>query len=597
MIYTISDTKELELIENMRIGFDGRLEKRQGTKNICTLSGKLRGALSVSVGDEDFIYLVVANRLFKLKVEEDLSYTSTVIGSLSGASFANADEKAELFMFGGKVCILAGGEYYVSDGATVSKVSGYIPLIRKMTDRLGAGEDFERINLLTDKVRVRFIADGSTRDFRLNYKVKSVDAVYVAGTLLETSEYSITSGSYYTIVSTTSVYTSMSDEETDIVEIHFTLDKISERSRVTSCRHAAVYGGDTDSRVFLYGGNEQAAIFPSEPSGADSDAGQTISYDYFPVGGQMVVGDGNLPVCGACRQFDRLAIFTSESAYYTYPHDDGEVNTLKRYSFPILPLNSDVGATELGGAILVENEPYSIAADSLYRFKSTSVRDERLAIRVEPPQCFSFSGLTEGLRLYANKLRGELWCYNNEQIIIYNARSDCWYRFTGVNADLIFNFRGEAAFISNRSVKLFCDSAYTDSGTKYLALCETGWFSVDKALGRRMKGIRFGAVIGSSDSPRTLTLKLYVEQGHHETGSISSEKRPLGLLTSVHHVQPSDSPIVLSCRALLRRTSYAKLRISSSEPGTIESEGESVETELPVESPLTLESVFLDVKE
>ncbi len=593
MTHNIQDIKSCERLENLRVGFDGRIERRGGTRNLCTLSGRLRGALSVSVGDEDFIYIVAASRLYKLKIADDLSYTSTSIGSLSGASFADADEKAELFMFAGKVCILAGGEYFVSDGTTVSKVAGYVPLIRKNTDRLGVGEDYERVNLLTEKVRMTFIADGSTRDFRLNFKVASVDAVYVSGNLVDPSEYSVVKGSYYTTVSTTSVYTAMSDKK-DILEIHFTLDKVSERSRVTSCRRAAVYGGDTDSRVFLYGGSEQASIFPSEPSGADSQAGQTIALDYFPVGGHMVVGDGNLPVCGACRQFDRLAIFTSESAYYTYPHEDGTVNGLKRFSFPILPLNSDVGATKLGGAVLVENEPYSLSADSLYRFKSTSVRDERLAIRVEPPSCFSFSGNTETMRLYANKLRGELWCYTSERIVIYNARYDCWYSFTGVSADFIFSFRGEAAFLSNRTVKIFSDLVYTDVGSAFVASCETGWLEMGKCSARSAS-LRLGAVVGSSSARRALKLTLLTDCGVYPSQDSSETAHAIRSVARYFKAPPSASPTVFSSRARIRRISHAKLRLETVE--RIEETGEDgtvTVSDSGVGVPIVLESIFIE---
>lgn len=548
-------------IENFRVGYDGYLEKRSGTRLLCTFPARLRGAISVGTSEGDLIYAVAGSTLYRLLPGETLSPES--IGSLTGAAFSSDSDRVEMFMFAGKLCILAGGEYFVSDGASLERVGGYVPLIAKNINHLGVGESFERLNLLTNQVRARFIADGTTHDYTLNYKIVSVDAVYVAGTLIPASEYTVSIYSSYATLRTSAVYSSPNAE--DIVEIFFTLNRTSQRSRVTSCTKAAVYGGDTDSRVFLYGGSEQSTLFPSEPSGADDR--QTISYDYFPAGAQMTVGDGNLPVCGAVRQFDRLAVFTGESAFYTYPHDDGLQNGIRRFSFPILPLNSDVGATMLGGAVLVENEPYSLSQSSLYRFKSTSVRDERLAIRVEPPAYLGFDPNTTGeFRLYVNKLRGELWCYRENSIAIYNARRDCWYGFTGIDADYIFSYKGEAAFFKGAELMLFDSSLHSDLGAPFQAVCESGWLDLGSAFEK--KTLRsFGVTVGASGSERSLNVSLTADCGIFPASDPSRTAHSLRSASGEFAAPASDSPTVFTSRCRLGRVSHVRLKITAKPDG------------------------------
>lgn len=527
------------------------------------MSDNIRGALSVGTSTGEIIYLAAGNNFYKLSQSENNTLSSTLLGTFDGAAFASDSEEVEIFLFAEKVCILAGGEYFVYDGATFSVVEGYSPLIMKNTTSLGVGEEYERVNLLTNKARIRFITDGTSREYRINLPVASVDAVYFNGTKLASSEYSVYTRSNYTSVNTTSVYSS-SATENDLLMVCFTLDQTSERSRVTSCKKAVVYGGDTDSRVFFWNGNEISTIFPSEP--VDAENGQSISYDYFPVGTPVSVGEGNLPVSGTCRQFDRLAIFTADSAYYTYPKDEGVVNNIRRFSFPILPLNSDIGASEKGGAILVENEPYSLSRGSLYKFKSTSVRDERLAIRIEPPSSFKFtSDSVNNMKLYANKLRGELWCYDQGGVAVYNARNECWYRFTGFDADRIFTFGGEAAYYKGK--KLFIPtSSYSDVGLNFDAYVESYLLDLENAFER--KNIKkFGVVIGPSDESRSVTVKLTADCGVYPSNDTSETAHDLRIRETQFSSPPSDLPTVFTLRSGLRRVRHFKLKISSPPDG------------------------------
>ncbi len=469
--FYLSGFSEAAVIDNFRLTADSRLEQRGGTRLAIELDAPIRGAYSYGSGEEEVIFAVAGDRLYRIEEGSD-GFVSTELGTLTGAVFADQSESVELFMFTGKLYILGGGSYYRYDGTTLSEVDGYVPLIARYAGAVNLGEDFERENYLTNRVRMRFSPDGSTKTFRMRGKVKSVESVTVGGTAIST--YTNTTG-YNAYIQTQSLYAANSN---DIIEVVYTLDQSSRRQTLCSCRHAAVYGGDTDSRVFLFGGDERASIFTSELTDADST--RKISGEYFPVDAVITVGDGNLTVNGAVRQFDRLAIFTGDGAFYTYPREDGKVNGIEHYDFPILPLNSEVGATPAGGAVLVENEPYAMSETGLYRFKSTSVRDERLAVRVEPPARIglTMSFMTQ-CRLYVNRTRGELWCYHNGIVIIYNARLDRWYRFTGLSSDFIFTYKSEAAFVDGARLIVSDETLTTDSGVDIAARYESDWIELN----------------------------------------------------------------------------------------------------------------------
>ena len=170
---------------------------------------------------------------------------------------------------------------------------------------------------------------------------------------------------------------------------------------------------------------------------------------------------------------------------------------------------------------MCENEPYALNRTGLYKFKSTSVRDERLAVRIEIPE---FAGFTEDFirncSLYVNRLCGELWCYYNGKIAIYNARIDCWYCYNWRNFDYIFDANGETIFMYQYSLYRMGNGCIDDDGTIYgktfsaiyesrkLDLC-----SVYKNKTLYGFGVEFGSA-GSDTEPEEINLNCELTSNH-----------------------------------------------------------------------------------
>ncbi|MBE6612029.1 MAG: hypothetical protein E7632_06020 [Ruminococcaceae bacterium] len=495
-------------VDNFRILADGSLRRRDGYTRIHTFTDTVHGALSVREDDGDAIYAIAGTALWRI------GGTVQNLGTLPGADFLGG-AAAEMFFFAGKLYILGGGDYFCYDGASVSRVEGYIPLIRRNASYFDTGTEFERVNLLTNRVRMRFKPDGGNSQYRLWGNVASVESATYNGNPLQ---YSFIYGAAYSLIKFANIPAAA---DTDAIEVYFTLRDAPRRGEITSCAHAAVYGGDTDSRVFVYGGSVASSLYPSDPQ--DAYVRQTLSAEYFPAGGEITVGDGNLYVTGAVRQFDRLAIFTEDSAFYTYPKEEAPVNGVTRYSFPILPLNSDVGASRSGGAVLVENEPYALNENGLFRFKSTSVRDERLAVLTQAPDSVGLTrDFINSCKLYVNRLRGELWCVGSH-IIVYNARQNVWYRFSGITPDLMFTHASDAAFASGRSLYRFSSDAADDAGTPITASYDSGALDLGDAFDcktlyefgvsmERVPGAKLDCVL-TGDTGETLALSFTVPDG------------------------------------------------------------------------------------
>ena len=184
--FHFTDLSKADAIVNFRVNDAGFLEKRTGTALTLTLPARIRGALTVPTADSEIIYLVSGSSLYRVTFT-DGTPSAESLGTLTGAVFMSPTERAELFMFAGKLCVLAGGEYFsYSSDSGLKKVEGYVPLIYRSCNHSGVGTPFERINLLTNKVRAGYIADGSSREYQINGQVASVNAVYVRGILPRT---------------------------------------------------------------------------------------------------------------------------------------------------------------------------------------------------------------------------------------------------------------------------------------------------------------------------------------------------------------------------------------------------------------------------
>lgn len=365
---TTGDTQILDgesgNMNNFVITDDYKLRKCDGYKKVYDFESRIKGTYTFNTGSEIYLLIVADGKLYKIsqsKLDDDSQWetlTPTLIGSVG-------DYDTTFFSFDKKVYLLNGHKYYSYDGTTLAEVEGYTPLVYVNTPPTGGGTEYDQINLLSAKKHMTFNADGTASVYQLAEKnIDSVDKVIVNGTELSTG---------YTVNTTngTVTFTNIPTSGTDNVEIYWSKDN-NGRSYIENMRAGIVYGGDADTKVFLYGNeNEPNRIrYSGTANGAPS-------VEYFPATYQVDVGPSNFMVTDCTRQYDRLLVTTNRPEAYQIGIDLINVNGYETPSVVTLPLNEVHGNIAFAQGQVINNDPVTIEKGQLIRWKSTNVRDER----------------------------------------------------------------------------------------------------------------------------------------------------------------------------------------------------------------------------
>ncbi len=413
-----------------REGSEGRVSARE-MKNMCITEQRglnTREALrelSQTVG-EAIVYLwrgrlssgeiciaVTENQFFRF-------FTQTgkflFMGYHTSGSFS-------FFTFNDRLYILTGNEYYCTDGISVSPVVGYVPLVAVSCPPGGGGTPYERVNMLSTYRRRSFSPDGTSKTFSLSENdLALVQWVKVGGETLEATQYTTDTAAG------TVIFTTAPAKGDNTVEICYRT-KNDNSDWVKKCTGGCAFGSGNDTRVFLFGD-------PSNPNRRiHSEVGDGMPRaDYFPETNYTLIPSGR--ITSIIRHYDRQLIFCDNSAFFSVDELLQDSLGMYYHSFPVYSLNSAKGhMLDRNSATLIDNCPVTVAADGVYRWVNTSVRDERnaelISDRVEPQLRPMIEAIdTHPLMMLDAEDRRELWIYNDEgKALIWNYSIDEWYYY------------------------------------------------------------------------------------------------------------------------------------------------------------------------
>ena len=453
---------------NCRIGGGGSLLKRCGYSAFYTAANAVRGCWYGPVaGGEDALYLCAGSKLLRVGSDGTASTLGYVTAGVTGA--------CALFAFSGKLYILDGSEYYRWDGTTFSLVEGYIPVVLYSSDPTSTGSVYEPVNLLTNKVVKRMASTSSSIvRFYLNAVYSEVCWVKVNG--VATSAYT-TAVYTYSGGAKTYVELSAAPGTGAIVTVCYRDTSISlaeNRRTVTCCRRAALYGRNNTTHALLWG-RSAGEVVPSE-----YEDGSVRSAEYFPVGKPFMVGDGTFPVTSMIRQYDCCMAFTSDAAWLLTQEETAADNGLLSHDYRIVTLNESIGSIGAESAKQIENEPFSVARDGIYRWEETEVLGERNASLISAPITSRIApGFTDSALTLHDRGHGEFWVYDQCGLWVYDYRRSIWYSFSGITPDGFVDFGGVAGFWNGNTVYRFDSSLMRDCGAVY----DSVYTYADSALG------------------------------------------------------------------------------------------------------------------
>lgn len=450
---TTGDTQILDgesgNMNNFVITDDYKLRKCDGYKMVYDFGEQIKGTYTFNTGSGIYLLIVADGKLYKIpqsKLDDDTQWETlvpTLIGSVG-------DYDTTFFSFDKKVYLLNGHKYYSYDGTTLAEVEGYTPLVFVNTPPSGGGTDYDPINMLSPKKHMTFNADGTSDTYQLAQKgITSVDKVIVNGTELSSG---------YTVNTTngTVTFTTIPTAGTDNVDIYWSKTD-GDRHFIEEMKAGIVYGGDVDTKVFLYGSS-------TEPNRLrySATANGAPSVEYFPAVNQVDIGPSNFAVTDCTRQYDRLLVTTNRPEAYQVGIDLIDVYGYLTPSVVTLPLNEVHGNIAFAQGQVINNDPVTIENGQLIRWKSTNVRDERNMEVISDKVRDDLVTLDlENVKTCDFQDKNQLWLALGNKIYIYNYSNKTFSRLIlPIDTDLL-QVVGRNMYITSIAGALYkFDSSY-----------------------------------------------------------------------------------------------------------------------------------------
>ena len=455
-------------MDNFYITNDYKLRKMYGYKHFWDFGEPIKAMYSTNLGGTEYLLVAVDDKLYYFlkseledtwgEIDHDLDpSTDPVIGVEPTLIGTIGTGDVSFFAFDKKVYILS-GKYHSWDGTTLTEVEGYTPLVFINTPPAGGGLIYDEINMLSAKKHQTFNGDGTSSVYHLaqNYantgkSLTSVDKVLVGGVQKTvTTDYTVdlTAGTV-TFVGT------VPPQGMDNVDIYWTLDD-GDRSIIEGMKFGTVFGGDVDTRVFLYGNPTcpNRAYFSAL---ADDGAIVAPSVEYFPATAQVDIGPSNFALTDLTRQYDRLLATTNKpEAYYltisteTLSVTLSDSSTVARYvpAVSTFPLNEIHGNMAPGQGQLIDNYPVTIDKTCLALWKATNVRDEK-----------NMEDISQRIKLDLNELNmssiitmdyqpeNQLWFGYRNRIYIYNYYNKTFSRIKIADTFTCYSNLGNFAYM------------------------------------------------------------------------------------------------------------------------------------------------------
>jgi hypothetical protein len=441
---------------NMNIDERGALNKRTGYERVFETSlgaGKVNGIFEFrQVNGTKELLFAHSDKLYKLADQ-------TVLKS------GLADKPMSAFVLGGKMYFMNGTDYFSYDGTTIAEITPYIPTITISNQPTGGGTKSEDFNLLGAGFKETFSGNATATEYQLS--LKPLDATAVTAKVDNVAK---VEGTDFTVdrVNGKVTFTAAPATGTNNVEIIAYKTQAGFADRIKKCTIHALFGGANDTRVFVSGNPD----FPNQ-------MWRSGLYDatYFPENGFYKIGSEREKITGFAKQYDYLVIEKENSK----GNMQYELNANGEASFPIKPINDQIGTIASKSIQIIDNNPISLAKTGVYELVSSNVRDERNIRHISESvdgQLLNEPNLKDAISIDYDR---KYWLLVNNKVYIYDYSIREWYVYDNIPAscflesDGILYFGGEGLVYKFKKENHI--APYNDDGQTIRAYWKSKYFT------------------------------------------------------------------------------------------------------------------------
>jgi hypothetical protein len=324
-----------------------------------------------------------------------------------------------------------------------------------------------------------------------------------------------------------------------------------------------IYGGTTDSRVFIYGDGTNKAYY------SDILDNGVPSAEYFPDMNTIAVGAENTPITGMIRHFSRMIVFKLDGAWSVASSSMTLADNLITAAFYLTPIQRDIGNIAPGQVRLVYNNPRTVTDGAVYEWKSNggymASADERILKRLSQRVERTIQGWdAKSCVAFDDDYNMEWYLFNGSDALVHNYGNDTWYLYTNMPVTCMVR-HGDGLFFGtpDGDVMLFDRRYRSDAGEDIDAYWESGAMSFNRDWQRKysanmwlsMKPDSNGRVVVSMQSDR---------KGDYEDKSISFSLSTLANVDFAHwSFATNREPQVKRVRIKVKKFTYSTLIFSS----------------------------------
>lgn len=363
---------------------------------------------------------------------------------------------------------LNGTDYFSYDGVQCQNVVPYIPTLAISKPPDGGGTTFEDFNLLGAGFKDSFSADGTATVYQLS--LTNLDSTAVTAVVNNVAK---VEGTDFTVdrVLGKVTFTSAPTTGTNNVIVTAYKTQTGFADRIKKCRFHVFFGGANDTRVFISGNPD----FPNQ-------IWRSGLYDptYWPENGFYKIGSDSDKVQGFSKQYNYLVIH-KEFSLWNMNYD--LVNGVA--SFPIKPINDQVGTFAPRTIQSIDNNPVSLSRDGVYMLTASNVRDERNVVHISEQVDAKLLKEIDLQNVQSIDFDKKYWLAINGNVYIYDYLIKEWYLYDNINTSCLLERDGVLFFGSSTGgvVYRFVDEThlkpYEDDGVAIHAYWYSKLFNFD----------------------------------------------------------------------------------------------------------------------